>query len=157
MCHQIPLHNIIQYIPKSICTSLKTQASTLISTTSRLSAFGAFLAHVVIYTTIEACSQEKGKHSIYSAASNLATSPGSSLQISPNYPFLKEPTFENISILFVESAFLSHDDHLNVLKSSSKVSTLGIYMITFESLELSTHLYMILMLTMPHKPLFLLI
>ena len=40
-------------------------------------------------------------------------------------------------VLLVKSAFLSHEDHLNVLKASTTVSTMWKHMVKFKSLDFS--------------------
>ena len=45
--------------------------------------------------------------------------------------------FENIFILLVKCHFLSHEDHLNILKASTTVSNLWTHMVKFKSLDFS--------------------
>ena len=62
----VPLHTTIHTTSTSVCSSLKTRASTLIPTTSYISAFDNFITQEVMDTKIEAWSRDKGEHSTYS-------------------------------------------------------------------------------------------
>ena len=132
-----PLPTTIHTTFTSVYTSLKIWASTITPTTSILESFVNFLNWEVTDSTIEAWPRGNGKHSTYPTASTLATILGSVGQIPPNYSFLKEPTFKNISVLLVKSAFLFIEYHLNVLKASIILSTLWTHMIKFKSLDFS--------------------
>ena len=100
-----------------------------------MSDFGKFITQDVMDTTIEAWSRDKGKHITYLTASALDIAAGSFGKISPNHSFLKEPSFDNIHVLLVKSNFHSHEDHLNVFKTSTTVSTLWTHIVQFKSLD----------------------
>ena len=99
--------------------------------------FSQFLSQQIKDATLASWSPDSGKNTTYPSSVTLATTKGQFGGISPNHSFIKEPCFENIVILILKSAFLSHKDHVSLVQSSPAISTLWNHMVSLRNLDFS--------------------
>ena len=104
---------------------------------TKVSSFSKFLSDQVQDATLSSWSQKSGKNRVYPSSVVLATAPGSFGSISPNHSFITEPSFENIVIFMLKSAFLSHKDRTSLVRSSPSISTLWNHMVSLCHLDFS--------------------
>ena len=79
----------------------------------------------------------EGKHFQYPSPSQLATAPESFGSISLSHSFIKEPSFENVTLLLLKSSFLSLKDLSALVKASPLILLLWTSLVDLQFLDFS--------------------